>query len=67
MVRDMIGGIAFASFGLWWLLFPRSVLRFYGAFHRGQIELPKPLGVRLAGGLWLILLSAFLLSRLFGS
>ena len=67
MGSDVILAIAFASFGLWWLLFPRSVLRFYGAFHRGRVALPKPTGIRLAGGLWVALVGAVVLSRLFGS
>ncbi len=67
MGSDVIPAVAFASFGLWWLLFPRSVLRFYGAFQRGQRALPKPAGIRLAGGLWVALVGAVVLSRLFGS
>lgn len=67
MGSDVIPAVAFASFGLWWLLFPRSVLHFYGVFHRGRVASPKPAGIRLAGGLWVALVVAVVLSRLLGS
>jgi hypothetical protein len=40
------------AFGLWFILFPRSVIRFYTWFHRGRVKMPEPFGVRLAGGIW---------------
>jgi succinate-acetate transporter protein len=46
---DVVGFTAFAGFGLWWILFPTSVIRLYAWFHRGKARLPGPRGVRLAG------------------
>lgn len=44
----------FLSFGLWWLVAPVSVIRFYNWFHGGLARQPKPTGVRLLGLLWLV-------------
>jgi hypothetical protein len=55
--RDVIGFVAFGSFGVWWLLSPRTVLRFYGWFHRGRARMPGPAGVRIAGVLWLAIIA----------
>ena len=53
---DIIGFVLFASFGLWWLLLPRSVVRFYAWFHRGRYK-PSALGVyRVVGALWIVLI-----------
>jgi hypothetical protein len=53
---DCIGfGVVFA-FGLWWVLFPESVIRFYSWFHRRRPPIPGTRGVRLAGAIWLVLL-----------
>jgi hypothetical protein len=49
---DVVGFAAFAGFGLWWILFPTSVIRLYAWFHRGKARLPGPRGVRLAGAFW---------------
>ncbi|MEY2408095.1 MAG: hypothetical protein QOF48_765 [Verrucomicrobiota bacterium] len=40
------------AFGLWCVLFPHSVIRFYTWFHRGRVKMPEPFGVRLAGEIW---------------
>ena len=53
---DIAGLIAFAAFGLWWIAFPRSVIRFYSWFHRGRIRLPRAAVVRVAGALYVTLL-----------
>jgi len=55
-VSDVVGLVAFASFGLWCVFFPGSVISFYAWFHRGKVMLPKPIGVRLVGALWVLLL-----------
>jgi succinate-acetate transporter protein len=55
---DVVGLIAFLSFGLWWVFFPGSVISFYKWFHRGKGTLPSLLGVRLAGALWILLVVA---------
>ena len=53
---DTVGWIASMGFGLWWVAFPRSVIRFYSWFHRGRTSMPsRPSGVRLAGALWVTL------------
>jgi len=55
-LSDYIALILFAGFGLWWLLFPNSVIRFYTWFHRGRISIPRNLMIiRVAGGLWIAL------------
>ena len=53
--QDYIGLIVFVGFGLWWVLFPISVIRFYEWFHRGKASIPKPSIVRTAGVLWIAL------------
>jgi hypothetical protein len=54
---DVVGFCAVVSFGLWWILFPISVLRFYTWFHRGKARLPGPRGVRLAGVFWVVVVA----------
>ena len=49
---DGVGLAFFLSFGLWWVCFPASVIRFYTWFHRREMTLPAPGAVRLVGGLW---------------
>ena len=57
-----IGAIAlFGGFGLWWVLLPDSVVRFYRWFHRGQVKMPTPLIIRFIGIAWLILFGAVML------
>jgi succinate-acetate transporter protein len=55
---DILGFSACASFGLWWVFFPRSVIVFYTWFHRGRTKIPNELGIRLAGALWEIVVLA---------
>ena len=64
-ISDYIGFVAALSFGLWWLIAPRSVIAFYNRFHRGTVAMPKPIGVRIAGAFWLVLVLvvAFMFSR----
>jgi hypothetical protein len=59
---DAIGSAAVLSFGLWWLVFPGSVIRFYALFDRGHVTLPRSRGVRLAGALWLAIAGAIVWS-----
>jgi hypothetical protein len=61
-VSDYIGALAFGAFGLWWLLHPASVLRFYAWFHRGRVRLPPPAGIRVAGLLWIVVVVAVTLA-----
>jgi hypothetical protein len=62
---EYIGFAAFLSFGLWWLVFPRSVIAFYTRFHRGAVRMPPASGVRIAGALWiaLVIIVEFISSR----
>jgi hypothetical protein len=54
---DYIGfGCAF-GFGVWFLAFPRSVIRFYTWFHRGKIAMPRTGGVMIAGAIWVTFVS----------
>lgn len=51
---DVVAIIAFASFGAWWLIVPRSVNRFYSWLHK-RYRPKKPLEIRIVGLLWIIL------------
>ena len=52
---DIIATALFSSFGLWWFIAPVSVIRFYNWFHEGLSRQPKPMGIRIAGLGWIIL------------
>jgi hypothetical protein len=43
------------AFGVWWIAFPVSVVRFYQWFHGGAVKVPSPRIVRVLGGAWLLL------------
>jgi hypothetical protein len=53
--QDYLGLILFVGFGLWWVLFPNSVIRFYQWFHGGKVSVRKPLMVRVVGVLWIVM------------
>jgi hypothetical protein len=55
---DYLGFGLALSFGLWWLLFPAAVLKFYTWLHRGRAKLPQPSGVRIAGSIWVLVVLA---------
>ena len=55
-ISDVIGFVLFASFGLWLLLMPRSVVRFYTWFHRGRYTASTLRGYRVIGALWIVLM-----------
>ena len=59
-VSDAIGSTAVLAFGLWWLIFPASVIRFYSHFGRWGATMPGPTGVRIAGAAWLVFASFIL-------
>jgi Na+/proline symporter len=44
------------GFGLWWVLAPESVIRFYSRMNPNRSRTPRQ--IRLAGLAWLILLAA---------
>jgi succinate-acetate transporter protein len=56
-LSDYFGFAVFVGFGLWWVVFPMSVVNFYSWFHRGRVKMPGTFGVRLAGVLWVLLVS----------
>jgi len=58
---DVITLLIFGSFGLWWVLFPASVVRFYSRFHGGLSLQPKLVVVRVIGGLWILLIVGLIL------
>ena len=51
----MLPAILALALGLWFVSAPRSVIGFYTRFHRRQVKLPPPSGVRLAGWIWLVI------------
>jgi hypothetical protein len=57
--EDCLGFAFFTGFGLWFVFFPRSVLRFYTRFHGKRITMPDetdPLwSIRLGGAFWVAL------------
>jgi len=55
-VQDYISRSLFVAFGLWFIFFPASVIRFYTWFHGGKVEIPGGTpAVRLAGACWVVL------------
>jgi succinate-acetate transporter protein len=62
--EDVLALSAFAAFGLWWIVFPRSVMTFYSALHRGRVNVGTASGIRVAGLLWIIFLAVMVLFRL---
>ena len=62
-VSDLLAAIVAVSFGLWWIVLPATVIRFYTWFHRGAVRLPDTIGVRVAGALWLVLVLVVLWRR----
>jgi hypothetical protein len=58
---DLIGSAAVIAWGLWWVLFPTSVVRFYKWFlGKWSPAVMLPGQVRLAGWVWLALVSVVL-------
>jgi len=51
MLSDWIGFALFVALGLWWVVFPRSVIRFYTWFNRREIK-ASPIAVRIIGLAW---------------
>jgi succinate-acetate transporter protein len=54
---DYLGFLAFASFGLWWVLFPKSVIAFYTWFGGGKTKISHvpEFAVRVSGFVWVVL------------
>jgi hypothetical protein len=62
---NVVALVPFWLFGLWWLLLPQTVIRFYAWFH-GLHGIPRdvmlkrmgrPLTIRMIGAAWLSLLA----------
>lgn len=45
------------GFGLWFAVFPTSFISFYRWFHKGRVKMPGASIVRLAGVLWIFLVT----------
>jgi hypothetical protein len=71
LYSDAIGLTVCLSFGIWFVFAPSSVIRFYSWFHSrqgiagfGKARVPRPIGVRVAGLLWILLITiVFVVSR----
>lgn len=63
-IDDIICLAFFMSFGVWWLIYPRSVIDFYIWFHKGTIIIPNPKGIRYAGCIWILLLLIVMFYRI---
>jgi hypothetical protein len=61
---DYWGFTACFCFGLWFLLFPRSVIRFYSSLFGSKMQKMSLIGTRVAGGLWIVLMLVVLISFL---
>jgi len=59
-VADIVAPALFASFGLWWVILPQSVIRFYHRFHGGRVRLPSPFAIRCIGIGWIILIGSIM-------
>ena len=57
-VADIAGPALLASFELWWVIFPRRVIRFYDRFHGGRVRLPSTFARRCIGIGWAILIAS---------
>ncbi len=55
---DIAEPALFASFGLWWVILPQSVIRLYDRFHGGRVRLPSPFAIRCIGIGWIILIGS---------
>ena len=56
-LSDYLGYALAVGFGLWWVVFPASVIGFYTRFHRGRVKTPGAFAVRLTGALWILLVT----------
>jgi hypothetical protein len=61
---EIIGCFLCSSFGLWWVVAPQSVIRFYLWFHRNKIiPMPTPMVIRILGFLWVVPVVGVTLTR----
>ena len=59
-LSDYLGYTLAVGFGLWWVIFPASVIGFYTWFHRGRAKTPDAFAVRLTGALWILLVTVIM-------
>ena len=52
---DYLGFGVCMAWGLWWVILPANVIRFYRWFHKGKVKLPAEAGIRWAGVSWLVM------------
>jgi len=52
---DWVALVVFGGFGLWWLLFPKSVIAFYEWFHRKPVS-STLWAIRIVGLVWFVLI-----------
>jgi hypothetical protein len=55
---DIVGLVLFGGFGLWLILAPNMVCRFYYLFYRQRMTMPKPSAILFVGIGWLIFVAA---------
>ena len=55
-ISDYIGSGVCIGLGVWWILFPASVIKFYMWFHRGRVKMAPESGIRLIGVGWVALI-----------
>jgi hypothetical protein len=61
-LSDAAGFVLYVSFGIWWLLFPNSVIHLCTWLLRGKVPSLKPLAVRLIGLAWIVLFCVVIFS-----
>ena len=54
MLETIAVYVIFGGFGLWWALFPNSVIRFYKWFHNGKVKMASPKAIRIIGIIWTV-------------
>jgi hypothetical protein len=52
--NDYLGFALTLGFGLWWAVFPTSVVSFYTWFYRGRVKIPGLILIRLVGVSWML-------------
>ena len=65
LISDIIMIIVTISFGMWFLIFPKSVIRFYTwFFHMCNYEFPahEPIKIRMAGLIWIVFISVIFIT-----
>jgi hypothetical protein len=60
--EDILAFALFVSLGLWFVLFPQTVIRFYTRFHKGRVQIPRPTIIRVIGACWVLFISLLTLT-----